>query len=106
MWRRGVAAPAGMTNDQYDAYTVAAWLRRADHDGRLQSALNPPLTAAERTIAEVEGFLQASGMINLITEQKSSGTQTVGFEINLLAAEKANLKLDTQLVKLAKQIRS
>ena len=58
------------------------------------------------TIAEVEGFLQASGMINLITEQKSSGTQTVGFEINLLAAEKANLKLDTQLVKLAKQIRS
>jgi len=58
------------------------------------------------TIAEAEGFLQASGMINLITEQKSSGTQTVGFEINLLAAQKANLKLDTQLVKLAKQIRS
>jgi len=56
------------------------------------------------TIAEVDGFLQASGMINLMTEKKTAGTQTVSFEINLLAAQRANLKLDAQLLKLAKTV--
>ncbi len=58
------------------------------------------------TIAEAEGFLQASGMINLVAEKKSAASQTVGFEINLAAAEKANLKLDSQLLKLAIRIKS
>ncbi|MSU59423.1 MAG: YfiR family protein [Pedosphaera sp.] len=56
------------------------------------------------TIAEVDGFLQASGMINLLTEKKSAGTQTVAFEVNLLAAQRANLKLDAQLLKLARNV--
>lgn len=54
------------------------------------------------TIAEGAGFLEANGMISLVTEQKGTGTQTVGFEINLPAAQKANLKLDAQLLKLAR----
>ena len=58
------------------------------------------------TIAEVEGFVQQSGMINLVAEQKSTSSQTVSFEINRAAAEKANLKLDTQLLKLAKRVKS
>jgi hypothetical protein len=58
------------------------------------------------TIAEVEGFLQYSGMINLVAEQKSAGSQSVAFEINRAAAEKVNLKLDTQLLKLAKRVKS
>jgi len=56
------------------------------------------------TIAEADGFLRASGMINLVTEKKNSGTQSVSFEINLLAAQKANLKLDAQLLKLARNV--
>lgn len=56
------------------------------------------------TIAEADGFLQASGMINLVTERKSTGTQTVSFEINLVAASRANLKLDVQLLKLARNV--
>ena len=56
------------------------------------------------TIAEADGFLQASGMINLLTERKSAGTQTVSFEVNLVAATRANLKLDVQLLKLAKTV--
>lgn len=56
------------------------------------------------TIAEADGFLQASGMINLVTEKKTAGTQTVAFEINLPAAQKANLKLDAQLLKLARSV--
>jgi hypothetical protein len=55
------------------------------------------------TIAEADGFIEQNGMINLVPEQKSPGTQVVGFEINQAAAEKANLKMDTQLLKLAKR---
>jgi len=55
------------------------------------------------TIAEADGFIEQDGMINLVAEQKSAGTQVVTFEINQAAAEKANLKLDTQLLKLAKR---
>ena len=54
----------------------------------------------------MEGFVQQSGMINLVSEQKSAGSQSVSFEINRAAAEKANLKLDTQLLKLAKWVKS
>jgi len=43
-------------------------------------------------------------MINLVTEQKTAGSQTVGFEINLPAAQRANLKLEAQLLKLAKNV--
>ena len=55
------------------------------------------------TIAEAEGFIEQKGMINLVTEQKGTGAQVVNFEINQTAAREANLKLDTQLLKLAKK---
>jgi len=58
------------------------------------------------TVAEMEGFIEQSGMINLVTEPKSAGSQVVNFEINQEAAKKANLKLDTQLLKLAKRARN
>jgi hypothetical protein len=43
------------TGDQHDAYSIAAWLRRADQDGRLARFFNPTLKTAERALAEVEG---------------------------------------------------
>ena len=55
------------------------------------------------TIAEADGFIEQNGMINLVPEQKNPGTQVVGFEINQAAAAKANLKMDTQLLKLARR---
>jgi hypothetical protein len=57
IWRRGLVAPDNMTGDQYDAYTIAAWLRPADVDERLQLALHPPLTASERAVAQVEEWI-------------------------------------------------
>jgi hypothetical protein len=57
MWRRGRTVPENMTADQYDAFTIADWLRRADQDEQLSRALNPRLTPAERTVAEVEGWI-------------------------------------------------
>jgi hypothetical protein len=44
----------GRTADQYDAYSVARWLSRADHDSTLAAFLEPGLTPSERTVAEVE----------------------------------------------------
>ena len=50
-----------MTDDQYDAYTIADWLRLADQDGCLQLTLHPTLTPPERAVAEVEGRILGVG---------------------------------------------
>jgi hypothetical protein len=56
LWNRSF--PRGdRTQDQHDAFSVAAWLSRADRDGTLAMFLNPNLTAAERTVAQVEGWI-------------------------------------------------
>jgi hypothetical protein len=43
--------------DQHDAYSAAAWMRRADLDGSLAAFLNPSLVKPERAVAEVEGWI-------------------------------------------------
>ncbi|MCF7995645.1 MAG: hypothetical protein K9L88_12480, partial [Chromatiaceae bacterium] len=45
------------TPDQHDAYAVAAWLRQADLDERLQGFLCPSLAPSERALAEMEGWI-------------------------------------------------
>jgi hypothetical protein len=42
---------------QHDAYSIVAWLRRADMDGSLSSFLNPDLEKQERRIGEIEGWI-------------------------------------------------
>jgi hypothetical protein len=42
---------------QHDAYSIAAWLRRADADATLASFLNPNLGEPEGKIAEIEGWI-------------------------------------------------
>jgi len=51
----------GRTPGQHDAYSVAASLREADGDGRLQVSLAPNLTPGERAVAEVEGWILGVG---------------------------------------------
>ena len=56
LWRHQF--PAGDRNgDQQDAYMVATWLKQADNDGTLQTALHPRLTPPEQTVATVEGWI-------------------------------------------------
>jgi hypothetical protein len=43
--------------DQHDAYSAAAWMRRAALDGSLAAFLNPSLATPERAVAQVEGWL-------------------------------------------------
>ena len=52
------------------------------------------------TVGETEGFLHRGGAINFITDQG-----TVRFEINVDAAEQADLKLISQLLKMAHLVR-
>jgi hypothetical protein len=46
-------APEDRTGDQHDAYSIAAWLRRADHDGSLAAFLAPLLTPSERAVGQL-----------------------------------------------------
>jgi hypothetical protein len=43
--------------DEHAAYAAAAWLQRADRDGSLRGFLKPSLTAEEREVADVEGWI-------------------------------------------------
>lgn len=50
-------APEGRNTDQHDAYSVAAWMRRADLDGSLAEFFKPSLTPAEGEVAQIEGWI-------------------------------------------------
>ena len=56
LWSRGFAS-GRRTGDQHDAFSIAAWLSRADRDSSLAAFLNPDLSPPERTLAQVEGWI-------------------------------------------------
>lgn len=45
------------TSDQHDAYCVAERLRQADKTGELTAYCNPELSASERTVTQIEGWI-------------------------------------------------
>ena len=56
LWSRSFARES-RTGDQHDAFSIAAWLSRADRDGSLAGYLGPNLTPHERSVARVEGWI-------------------------------------------------
>jgi len=56
LWSRGFAREE-RDKDQHDAYSVARWLRQSDLDGSISTFLSPSLIPAERTLAQVEGWI-------------------------------------------------
>ena len=66
LWCRSFARE-GRDGDQHDAFSIAAWLSRADRDGSLAAFLNPDLSPPERTLAQVEGWIL--GVPGLIRER-------------------------------------
>jgi hypothetical protein len=56
LWSKSIPSE-NRTPDQHDAYSVAAWLRQADLDGKIATYFNPHLTSAESTVARVEGWI-------------------------------------------------
>ena len=51
------ASPSTCMLDQHDAYSIAAWLARADRDASLGALFKPELSPPERTVAQVEGWI-------------------------------------------------
>jgi hypothetical protein len=51
------------------------------------------------TVADTQGFLEVGGIINFVMEEKK-----IRFEISVTAAEKAGLKIRSQLLRLAKRV--
>jgi hypothetical protein len=56
LWSRSFPQES-RNSHQHDAYSIAAWLRRADLNGSLAGFLEPDLDATERKIAEIEGWI-------------------------------------------------
>jgi hypothetical protein len=56
LWSRGFPREE-RSQDQHDAYAVAAWMREADRDGRLAQSFAPSLTPGEKTLALAEGWI-------------------------------------------------
>jgi hypothetical protein len=66
---------------------------------RLQSILNGLAKVSILTVSDIPGFAEAGGMIGLVNVG-----QRIRFEINLRAATRAQLKISSQLLKLARVI--
>ncbi len=65
----------------------------------IDKILDPIRTEPMLTIADTDGFLEAGGIINFITEESN-----VRFEINTAAAKRAKLTIRSKLLRLAKRI--
>jgi hypothetical protein len=69
--------------------------------GRLKSILEMLKNAPVLTVGETSGFAKNGGMINFTSENNY-----VRFEVNPDAAERARLKISSQLLRLAKVVKS
>lgn len=56
LWSRSFPS-ADRTSDQHDAYSVAQWMRQSDAAGTLPESFQPLLHPAERTTAQLEGWI-------------------------------------------------
>ncbi len=59
-WNRTYPAD-GRSADQHDAWVVAEWMRTADANGALSSALRPALDVDDRKLAEIEAWILGVG---------------------------------------------
>lgn len=68
---------------------------------RMREVVTSLGTSSVLTVGDMDSFAELGGMINLVTERNR-----VRFEINVEAAEHARLKISSQLLNLARVIRS
>ncbi|UFS69225.1 YfiR family protein [Geomonas sp. RF6] len=67
--------------------------------GRLPHVLRALQGTHTLTVGDQEGFCEAGGMINLISSRNK-----VGFEVNVGAANRARVRISSQLLKLARSV--
>ena len=73
----------------------------ASEQGRLPQIFAMLRSRKVLTVSEVPGFTESGGIINLLLED-----QRILFEINLDAAEQAELEISSKLLRLAKGVKS
>lgn len=56
LWSR-LFIPESRDSHQRDAYSIVAWMRDSDVNGRLAQFMSPVLTPEDRKIAEIEGWI-------------------------------------------------
>jgi len=71
----------------------------ASEKGRLSQTLKLANNSRMLTVADQDGFCEAGGMINLVFVKNR-----VGFEVNVAAANRAKLRISSQLLKLARHV--
>ncbi|GFO55930.1 hypothetical protein GMSM_29370 [Geomonas sp. Red276] len=71
----------------------------ASEKGHLSHLLKQANALHLLTVADHEGFCEAGGMINLITVNNR-----IAFDVNLAAANRARLKVSSQLLRLAHSV--
>lgn len=72
----------------------------ASEAGRISAILNNAQKHPALTVSEIEHFADVGGMIGLVVNNTK-----VQFEINAQAAQRANLKLSAQLLKLSQKVK-
>ena len=72
----------------------------ASEEARLPQVVQSLRGASVLTIGEIEGFAESGGIINFVVKKNK-----VHFEINLNNAERARLKLSSQLLSVARVVR-
>jgi len=60
LWNKDFPREDSDTHQQ-DAYSIAAWMRRADGDGSLSGFFHPHLQEGQRQTAEIEGWILGVG---------------------------------------------
>ncbi|HEY5793717.1 MAG TPA: hypothetical protein VIU82_01785 [Bosea sp. (in: a-proteobacteria)] len=73
LWSRGFPNDDDRTGDQHDAFSIAAWLSRADHEGSLAGCFTPDLAPQERARAQVEGWIL--GVTSTLKRPRTNRTQ-------------------------------
>ena len=71
----------------------------ASESSHLKTVLNQLKNAPILTVSDIDGFVEAGGMIGLVDVD-----QHIRFNINLLAVQRADLKISSQLLKLGKVV--
>ena len=88
-------------NDLREASDVNVLFISSSEKARLKTILDTIRNAPILTIGETGGFAKSGGIINFTIENNS-----IRFEVNPDAAERARLKISSQLLKLARVVKS
>jgi hypothetical protein len=87
------APPIIDSNSLKDCHVLFVSSSEKDHTEQIITSLK---SAPVLTLGEAEGFLEAGGMINIV-----SANNKIQFEINLVALTRANLAVEPEVLRLA-----